>query len=77
MLKHRREPQTGIELYPEMKRKQPELRVIAMTAFAGEELLEQGIQEGVYTVMRKPFDIAQLAKRAARKGAVLIIDDKP
>ena len=51
-----------------------------MTAFAGEVLLEQGIQEGVYTVLRKPFAIEQarsLLQRAARKGRVLIIDDKP
>jgi DNA-binding NtrC family response regulator len=70
----------GIELFREMKKRRPELRVIAMTAFAGEALLDQGIQEGVYTVLRKPFDIEQarvLLLRAARKGRVLIIDDKP
>jgi len=70
----------GIELFREVKKLRPELAVIAMTAFAGEVLLDQGIQEGVYTVLRKPFDIEQargLLQRAARKGRVLIIDDKP
>ena len=71
---------TGIDLFRELRKKKADLRVIAMTAFAGEELLDQGIQEGVYTVLRKPFDIEQaraLITRAARKGRVLIIDDKP
>jgi two-component system response regulator HydG len=70
----------GIELFREMKKKKPDLSVIAMTAFAGEALLDEGIQEGVYTILRKPFDIDQarlLLTRAARKGRVLIVDDKP
>jgi two-component system, NtrC family, response regulator HydG len=51
-----------------------------MTAFAMEELVDQGIQEGVYTVLRKPFEVSELGalvRRAARNGAVLVIDDKP
>lgn len=70
----------GVELYRRLKVMKPALRTIVMTAFAGEELLDQGLQEGVYTVLRKPFDIgqlAQLANRAARKGVVMVIDDKP
>jgi two-component system response regulator HydG len=70
----------GIELFRELKKTRPELRVIVMTAFASEALLDEGIQEGVYTVLRKPFDIDQarsLLLRAARKGRILIIDDKP
>jgi DNA-binding NtrC family response regulator len=70
----------GVELFRRLKVMKPALRTIVMTAFAGEELLDQGLQEGVYTVLRKPFDIAQLAQlanRAARKGVVMVIDDKP
>jgi two-component system, NtrC family, response regulator HydG len=70
----------GIDLFRAMRKKKPGLRAIVMTAFAVEELVDQGLQEGVYTVLRKPFDPAQLsalARRAARGGVVLVVDDTP
>lgn len=68
----------GIELYRALRKQKPALRAIVMTAFAVEELVDQGLQEGVYTVLRKPFDplaLSALARRAARGGVVLVVDD--
>ena len=51
---------TGLELYREIKKIHISLTAILMTADASEELLEQGIAEGVRAVLDKPLDIDYL-----------------
>ena len=51
---------TGLELYREIKKIHISLTAILMTADASEELLEQGIAEGMRAVLDKPLDINYL-----------------
>ncbi|MDC0677319.1 MULTISPECIES: response regulator [Sorangium] len=70
----------GVETFRELKRIQPELTVVLMTAFALEKLIEEAIAEGVYTVIHKPFSMDHLARivaRAVDSPAVLVVDDVP
>lgn len=70
----------GVETFRELKRIQPELTVVLMTAFALERLIEEAIAEGVYTVIHKPFSMDHLTRivaRAVDSPAVLVVDDIP
>lgn len=67
----------GVQLYREIRRLDAEIPVVLMTAFALETLVEEAIQEGVYTIVAKPFDLDELIVslgRAARRPAVLVVD---
>lgn len=67
----------GVQLYREIRRLDAEVPVVLMTAFAVETLVEEAIQEGVYTIVSKPFDLDELIAslgRAARRPAVLVVD---
>ncbi len=68
----------GVELYRRLRREQPGLPVVLMTAFAQENLVEDALAEGVFTVLHKPFDVEHLLRtlrRAARTPEVLVVDD--
>jgi two-component system response regulator HydG len=68
----------GVDLYREIRELHPQLPVILMTAFALERLISEGIEEGVYSVVFKPFpmpDMLRLVRRAARGGAIMVVDD--
>jgi DNA-binding NtrC family response regulator len=70
----------GLDTYRAIKKLRPEVAVVMMTAFALERLVDEGIQEGVFTVLSKPFSVEHLLKvveRAARKRVVLVVDDMP
>lgn len=70
----------GVETFREIKRVQPELTVVLMTAFALEKLIEEGIGEGVYTVIYKPFamdHVARIVARALEARVILVVDDLP
>ena len=47
----------GVELYRETKKKHPALTVILMTAHASDDIIQQGMAEGIKTVLTKPVDI--------------------
>jgi CheY-like chemotaxis protein len=68
----------GVELNRHLRREQPGLPVVLMTAFAQESLVEDALAEGVFTVLHKPFDVEHLMRtlqRAARTPEVLVVDD--
>ncbi|MDC0679516.1 response regulator [Sorangium atrum] len=70
----------GVATFREIKRLQPELTVVLMTGFAREQLIEQGIGEGVYAVIYKPFSMEHLMRiiaRALSSRGVLVVDDLP
>jgi two-component system, NtrC family, response regulator HydG len=70
----------GVEAYIEMKKRDPRLRCIMCTAYIVESLIRQALQEGVYAVLNKPFEIETLLKMIedvhgrARAGVVLLAD---
>lgn len=47
----------GLDLYRETRKHYPKLITIFMTAYAADDLIQQGITEGVKTVLSKPVEI--------------------
>jgi len=47
----------GLELYRKASKAYPNLITIFMTAYAADDLIQQGMAEGIKTVLDKPVDI--------------------
>ena len=47
----------GVELYLKTRISHPNLITILMTAYAADEIIQQGLKEGIKTVLTKPLDI--------------------
>jgi len=47
----------GVALYRKAKKNHPHLITFLMTAYAADEIIQQGIAEGIKTVLTKPVDI--------------------
>jgi two-component system, NtrC family, response regulator HydG len=47
----------GVELYRETKKIRPAIAAVLMTAYAEDELIQQGRAEGVKAILDKPLDI--------------------
>ena len=47
----------GVALYRRTRQAYPQLITILMTAYAADELIQQGMAEGIRTVLTKPIDI--------------------
>jgi CheY-like chemotaxis protein len=66
----------GVELYHRTRQAYPKLITILMTAYAADELIQQGMAEGIKTVLTKPLDIdflvLLLSTYRKRKAAGLI-----
>lgn len=73
----------GVETYKEIKKIRPGTKVIMMTAYAVEDLVQEALNEGAYAIIYKPLDIEkvlELVKKAneAKQGAlILVVDDDP
>lgn len=68
----------GVELLRRMRKARPGLPVVLMTGFAMERQVEEALEEGAFTVLLKPFDVAHVldtVRRAARAPEVLVVDD--
>lgn len=68
----------GVESFFEFQKIRPEAKVIMMTAYSVEDLLQQGIEGGAMGVIHKPFSSEQLlsALDAAKPaGLILVADD--
>ncbi len=71
----------GVESFIEMKRRNPGVKVIMVTAYSVEDLMRQALDEGVFAVLSKPLDMDGLfrtiedAKRDGNGGLVLAVDD--
>jgi len=48
----------GLELYRATRKGYPNLITIFMTAYAADDLIQQGMAEGIKTVLTKPVDIS-------------------
>ncbi|MFW6172918.1 MAG: response regulator [Elusimicrobiota bacterium] len=69
----------GVETFKEIKKISPETTVILMTAYAVEDLVQEALSEGAYTVLNKPLDMEKLINtisRIKKKKMVLIVDDE-
>ena len=47
----------GVELYRAIKKTHPDLISLLMTAYAADDIIQQGLAEGIKTVLEKPVDI--------------------
>lgn len=68
----------GVELFRRIKKSQPELPVVMMTAFAMEDLVNAAMTEGVFTVLFKPFEVPHaiaVLRRAGRLPLVLVVGE--
>ena len=50
----------GVELCRETRKIRPNITAILMTAYAADDLIHQGMTEGIETVLTKPVDIGFL-----------------
>ncbi len=69
----------GVESFLEIRRHKPEARVVMMTGFSMEQLLEEAVENGAYGVLRKPLDpeeVLRMIDRVSPRG-ILIADDDP
>lgn len=73
----------GVEAYKKIKNIRPGAKVIMMTAYAVEDLVEEALQEGAYAIIYKPLDIEKVlelvkkANDAKQGGLILVVDDDP
>jgi DNA-binding NtrC family response regulator len=70
----------GVELYRAIKDRQYYLPVVLMTAYAHDELVREGLEEGVITVLSKPLDLNLLLDfftALREEHSVVIVDDDP
>jgi CheY-like chemotaxis protein len=51
---------SGVALHRQVKKDHPRLTTILMTAYAADDLIQQGMQEGIRAVLNKPVDMDAL-----------------
>ena len=70
----------GVELHRELQKLRPDLLVVLMTAYASENLLQQGLAQGAAGTLEKPLDLNILLDFFAmlsKTRTVAIVDDDP
>jgi two-component system, NtrC family, response regulator HydG len=72
---------SGVETFIEMKKSNPDVRVIMVTAYSVESLMRQALKEGAYAVLKKPLNMSMLLNeigiiiKSERGGLILLADD--
>ncbi len=69
---------SGVKSFAEIKAKKPGARVVMMTAFSVEQLLEEAFENGALGVLHKPLNMEQVLEfvdKSRPRGAILIADD--
>ncbi|MEW6680667.1 MAG: response regulator [bacterium] len=70
----------GVELFLKIKEKAPDCKVIMMTGFAVEDLIEEAMALGAYTCVHKPFNprriIEMIRKILLSDKMILVVDDE-
>ncbi len=73
----------GVECFVEMKKQNPDVKVIIATAYSVEDLIQQATDEGAYAVLNKPLDmdmvtkkINELHKKSGGRMILIAEDDK-
>ena len=68
----------GVEAFRRIRENKPGARVILMTAYSDDELIRSALDQGAYSTIYKPIDIAKmmnLINEVVLKPLVLIVDD--
>jgi DNA-binding NtrC family response regulator/two-component sensor histidine kinase len=70
----------GVESFLEIRKIKPAARVIMMTGYSVEQLLDQAVENKAYGVLHKPVaidDVMEALERVQSQGMVLVADDDP
>jgi two-component system response regulator HydG len=70
----------GVELFHQLRQHQPGLPILFMTAFAANDLIQQGLESGAVGVLNKPLDIQHLLNfltALAQEHIVTVVDNDP
>ena len=70
----------GVESFMEIRKIKPAAKVIMMTGYSVEQLLDQAVDKGAYGVLHKPVamdDVLEAVERVKSQGMVLVADDDP
>ena len=70
----------GVESFLEIRKIKPAAKVIMMTGYSVEQLLDQAVDNGAYGVLHKPVsmnDVLETLERVKSNGLVLIADANP
>ena len=68
----------GVETFKEVKRTSPSTRVMMMTAYSVEDLVQEALKEGAYGIIYKPLDIDKVVSfidKAEKGSLILVVDD--
>jgi two-component system response regulator HydG len=68
---------SGTESFLEIRKFKPSARVVMMTGYSVEQLLEQAVEHGAWGVLDKPIDVHQLLEMLERikPDGILVVDD--
>ncbi len=69
----------GVESFLEIRKFKPSARVVMMTGYSVEQLLEQAVEHGAWGVLNKPLDIHRVLEiiKNVKPDGILIVDDDP
>jgi two-component system, NtrC family, response regulator HydG len=70
----------GVELFQQLRQHQPGLPILFMTAFAADDLIQLGLENGAVGVLNKPLDIQHLLGFLAaltQEHIITVVDDDP
>ena len=69
----------GVESFKEIRKFMPRAKVVMMTGYSVNQLLDQAVENGAWAVLRKPFDMKQVLEmlHKIKPQGILIADDDP
>jgi len=69
----------GVESFLEIKKMRPGVKVVMMTGYSVEQLLEQALEHGAWGILHKPIDMKKLLETLKDVGeqGILVVDDDP
>jgi len=70
----------GVDFCKVVKKEKPDIPVVMMTAYSGDRLVEEGLEEGAMAALTKPLDIDLLLSffsTLRKERSIVIVDDDP
>jgi len=67
----------GVESFMEIRKLKPSARVVMMTGYSVEQLLERAVEQGAWGVLNKPIDVYKVLEmlKNVKPDGILIVDD--
>ncbi|MCP4544584.1 MAG: response regulator [Chloroflexi bacterium] len=69
----------GVESFMEIRKLNPSARVVMMTGYSVEQLLEQAVEQGAWRILNKPIDVHRVLDmlEEIKPDGILVVDDDP